>query len=159
VSEPAAPRRYELPLGVLAAAFVGLLVGVLGTFKHQVGVSAATGAGFPTGLLLSLAMIAALLLALRLSFPSRAYSLAAAGGVVVAVFVLSMKGPGGSVVVIQNLPGVIWTVAPAIVAAVVVGAPRIHRGAGRPPGADGILGLDPPVVDPSVLDRSVEDHP
>jgi hypothetical protein len=141
------PRRSELVLGVVAAGLVGLLVGVLGTFKHQVGVSAATGAGFPTGLVLSLAMIAALLLALRLSFPTRAYSLAAAAGVVIAVFVLSMKGPGGSVVVLANLPGVVWTIAPAIVAAVVVGAPRLHRGRGQRSAADGILAAEPAVED------------
>jgi hypothetical protein len=147
VPETTPPRRSEFVLGVLAAGLVGLLVGVLGSFKHQVGVSAATGAGFPTGLVLALAMIAALLLALRLSFPSRAFSLAAAAGVVVAVFVLSMKGPGGSVVVLANLPGVVWTVAPAIVAAVVVGAPRLHRAGGDRPAADGILAADSSVED------------
>jgi hypothetical protein len=133
----------DLAIGLPFALIVGLLIGVLGSFKHQVGISATTGAGWPIGLVLSLAMIAAVLAALRAAFPSRLYAVAAAAGVIIAVFVLSMKGPGGSVVVLGNLPGVIWTAAPAIIAAVVVGAPRIRRpGGGRPPD-DGILGAQP----------------
>jgi hypothetical protein len=136
------PPARELLLGLPAAFVAGALVGVLGTFKHQVGVSAATGAGVPIGLVLSLALVAAVLAALRIAFTTRHWAVAAAVGVVAAVAVLSLPGPGGSRVVVANLEGVVWTVAPAILAAVVVGLPRIGRARSAQP-ADGILVAPP----------------
>lgn len=135
------PSAIELGVGLPVAAVAGLLVGTLGTFKHQEGVSAATGAGFPLGLILSLLMVAAVLAALRAAFGTRLYSAAAAVGIVVAVFVLSQRGPGGSFVVVGNIDGVIWTIGPALIGAVVVGAPA-PRPRRDPQQADGILDVD-----------------
>jgi hypothetical protein len=135
------PSAIELAVGLPVAAAGGVLVGTLGTFKHQVGVSAATGAGLPVGLVLSLLMVAAVLAALRAAFGTRLFAAAAGVGVVVAVFVLSLRGPGGSIVVLGNLEGVVWTVAPALLAAVVVGAPA-PRPRHDPQRADGILDVD-----------------
>lgn len=135
--DEAGTSTRELAVGVPASLVAGVLVGVLGTFKHQVGVSAATGTGWPIGLVLSTAMVALLLAALRLSFRPRWYALAAAVGVVGAAGVLLLPGPGGSQVVLLNYAGVAWAVTPAIVAAVVVGWPRRVRRAQAP---DGILG-------------------
>jgi N-acetyl-1-D-myo-inositol-2-amino-2-deoxy-alpha-D-glucopyranoside deacetylase len=133
------PPVRDLALGLPAALLAGAAGGVLGAFKHQVGLSAATGAGFPVGLILSLAMVVVVLAAFRVAFDSRVYAIAAAAGVILAVTVLSGTGPGGSTVVIANYAGVTWTVAPAILAAVILGAPRLRRrrGASAP---DGILG-------------------
>lgn len=135
--------RRDLAIGLPASLLAGLVVGTIGTFKHQVGISAATGAGLPIGLVLSLAMVVAFLVALRLSFPTRWYAAAAAAGVVGAVALLALPGPsGGSTVILLNLAGIVWTVAPAILAALVVGWPRLAR---RRPGADeadGILERD-----------------
>jgi N-acetyl-1-D-myo-inositol-2-amino-2-deoxy-alpha-D-glucopyranoside deacetylase len=114
-------------LGLPAALVAGTALGVLGSFKHQVGLSAATGAGFPLGLILSLAMVAVVLAAFRVAFETRLYGVAAAAGIVLAVTVLSNRGPGGSAVVVANYAGVIWTIAPAVIAAVVLGAPRLRR--------------------------------
>jgi N-acetyl-1-D-myo-inositol-2-amino-2-deoxy-alpha-D-glucopyranoside deacetylase len=141
---PTPPAR-DLLLGLPAAFLAGALVGVLGTFKHQVGVSAATGAGLPIGLVLSLALVAAVLAALRVAFATRHWAVAAAVGVVSAVAVLSLPGPGGSAVVVANTVGVIWTVAPSILAAVIVGLPRLPRRQHSRPAqaADGIL-MAPP---------------
>ncbi|MDQ1512676.1 MAG: hypothetical protein QOC59_518 [Microbacteriaceae bacterium] len=135
------PSAIELGVGLPVAAVGGVLVGTLGTFKHQVGVSAATGAGLPVGLVLSLLMVAAVLAALRAAFGTRLFAAAAGVGVIVAVFVLSLRGPGGSVVVLGNVAGVVWTVAPALVAAVVVAAPA-PRPRREPRRADGILDVD-----------------
>jgi N-acetyl-1-D-myo-inositol-2-amino-2-deoxy-alpha-D-glucopyranoside deacetylase len=129
-------------LGLPTAFAAGVVIGVLGTFKHQVGVSAATGAGVPIGLVLSLALIAAVLGALRVAFATRHWAVAAAAGVVAAVSVLSLPGPGGSRVVVANVEGVIWTIAPVILAAVIVGFPRIGR-ARSAQAADGILVAPP----------------
>ena len=134
--ERTTPR--ELAVGIPASLVAGVLVGLLGTFKHQVGVSAATGSGPPVGLVLSVLMVGLLLAALRLAFPTRWFALAAAVGVVGAGVVLLFPGPGGSEVVLLNYAGLAWTVAPAIVAAAVVGWPR--RALRRDPQtADGIL--------------------
>ena len=42
---PARPSAPELLVGLPLAALVGAIAGTLGAFKHQSGVSAATGAG------------------------------------------------------------------------------------------------------------------
>jgi hypothetical protein len=137
---PAVSRR-DLVLGIPVSLLGGVVVGTIGTFKHQVGVSAATGAGWPVGLVLSLAMVAVFLVALRLGFPSRWFAAAAAAGIVAAVALLSLPGAsGGSTVILLNTVGVVWTVAPAVVGAVVVALPRLGP---RPRAdADGILDAD-----------------
>jgi hypothetical protein len=119
------------------------VVGTIGTFKHQFGISAATGAGLPIGLVLSLAMVVVFLVALRLSFPTRWYAAAAAAGIVAAVALLTLPGAsGGSTVVLLNLAGIVWTVGPAVLAAAVVGWPRIARRPRTAPASDGILDVD-----------------
>lgn len=133
----------ELAVGLPACLVGGLLVGALGAFKHQVGISAATGTGLPVGLVLSVAMVALLLVALRLSFPSRWFVLAAAVGVVVGGGLFALPGPGGSTVVLLNVPGVLWLVAPALIGVLAVGWPRRRRSAA----GDGILTAPAPSED------------
>jgi hypothetical protein len=135
--------RRDLAIGLPACVIAGVVVGTIGTFKHQVGISAATGTGLPIGLVLSLAMVVAVLVALRLAFPTRWYAAAAAVGVIAAVALLSLPGTsGGSTVILLNVAGIVWTVAPAVLAAAVVGWPRIARRERSAPEADGILGAD-----------------
>jgi N-acetyl-1-D-myo-inositol-2-amino-2-deoxy-alpha-D-glucopyranoside deacetylase len=126
VSSPTSPR--ELAVGLPASLIAGVVVGAIGTFKHQVGISAATGTGVPIGLVLSLLMVAAFLLALRIAFPTRWYAVAASIGVVAAGVLLLLPGAsGGSTVVLLNVAGLVWTFAPALVAAVVIAWPRLGR--------------------------------
>lgn len=138
---PNRPSPRDLAVGVPASLVAGLLVGTLGTFKHQVGVSAATGAGFPVGLVLCITMVAAFVGALRLAFPTRWYAAGAGLGVVVAEAVLSTGGPGGgSTVILGNAVGAVWIVAPAVLGVVIVAWPRRRT---RVPGdGDGILDAD-----------------
>jgi N-acetyl-1-D-myo-inositol-2-amino-2-deoxy-alpha-D-glucopyranoside deacetylase len=136
------PPARDLAVGLPAALIVGAAVGLLGAFKHQVGISAATGAGFPLGLILSLAMVAVVLAAFRVAFDTRLYAVAAAAGIIVMVVILSGTGPGGSTVTIANYAGFLWSVAPAVLAAVVIGTPRIRRLRGGP-ARDGILAAPP----------------
>lgn len=117
----------ELAVGLPAAAVAGLLVGVIGTFKHQVGVSAATGTGPPIGLALCLGMVALFLAALRVAFPTRWFAAAAALGVIAAVGVLWLPGPGGSRVILANGAGVAWLALAPAVAVLVIGWPRRRR--------------------------------
>ena len=141
------PSAPELLGGMPVAALAGALVGTLGGFKHQSGVSATTGAGFPWGLLLSLAMVAAVLAAIRVSFVSRLYAIAAGIGVVAAVGLFALRGPGGSLVVIGNAEGIVWLIASVLIALLVAVLPSRHR-AGSPP-ADGILVTDSREEDPA----------
>lgn len=126
---------------VVGAALAGLLVGVIGTFKHRVGVSVATGAGLPVGLVLCLAMVLVFLIALRLASPARWIAAAGAVGVVAAVAVLALPGPGGSRVVLQDVAGITWLVGPVVLAAVVVAWPRRAGRRPRRPASDGAGGI------------------
>ena len=141
------PSAPELLGGLPLAALVGALVGTLGAFKHQSGVSAATGAGLPWGLVLSLAMIAAVLAAFRVSFVSRLYSIAAGVGVVAAVGLFALRGPGGSLIVIGNAEGMVWLIGSVLIALAVAVLPGRRR-AGSPR-ADGILDADAREEDPA----------
>ena len=119
-------------IGTLAIAFVvGLVYGTLGTVAHrhawQVG-----DVSVPWGLVLALAGVAALLVGIRLVAGGRAAAAAAAVGVVGAVALLSLPGPGGSVLVAGDAIGTIWAVGPALIAVLVVGWPSLpSRSAAR----------------------------
>jgi hypothetical protein len=135
------PSPFEVLGGVAVALVAGLLVGTLGAFKHRAGVSALTGTGVPYGLVLCLAMVGAVLLALRLAFGTRRYAAAAGIGAVAALVVFGRPGPGGSQVVLPDLVGLVWWIGTVLIALLVVAMP------GRRPrqdseDADGIL--DPP---------------
>jgi hypothetical protein len=119
-------------IGTLAIAFVvGLVYGVLGTVGHrhawQIG-----EVSIPWGLVLALVGVAALLVGIRLVAGGRAASAAAAAGVIAAVAVLSLPGPGGSVLVASGPIGTIWAVGPALIAVLVVAWPSLpSRSAAR----------------------------
>ena len=115
--------------GVALAAAAGLLIGALGSFKYRYGLTRATP--LPIGLVLVLLMIGLVLVALRAATGRRLYGVAAAVGVVATVALFSLKGPGGSVVVVGDAWGTAWTVAPALIAAVALGAPSPWRRAAR----------------------------
>jgi hypothetical protein len=126
---PTVTSPRDLAVGLPASLIAGVVVGTIGTFKHQVGISAATGTGLPIGLVLSLLMVAVFLLALRVAFPSRWYVVAASVGVVAAgaLLLLLPGSSGGSTVVLLNVAGTVWTFAPALLAAVIVAWPRLGR--------------------------------
>ncbi|MBB5641894.1 PIG-L deacetylase family protein [Cryobacterium roopkundense] len=107
-------------LGVLA----GVTFGVLGTLAHQ---SAAVigPVTIPVGLILALVAVSALLVGLRLVLGNRTVALLAATGLLITIFLLSLRGAGGSVLVPAGLTGTLWTVVPALVAALVLAWPKI----------------------------------
>ena len=144
----ARPVSVETVAGALVAAIAGLLVGTLGTFKHQAGVDAVTGSGVPYGLVLALGMVAAVLLALRVAFGTRIYAAAAGAGVVAAVVIFGRPGPGGSEVVPPGPVGLAWWIAPAVIALLVVLVPG-RRPRTHSPDADGILGVPAEEEDPA----------
>ncbi|BDI23502.1 hypothetical protein [Herbiconiux sp. L3-i23] len=116
-----------------AALLLGLVVGVIGTFGHQL---TFTEFGFPLpiGLVAGLAAVICLLGGIRLAFESRWYSGLAALGVVVAIGVFALPSANGSVVLPDNPAGIVWTIGPTLVAAVVLAWPDFSaRPAPRPP--------------------------
>lgn len=123
------PRRDGRSLGsrvgVLVIAFVvGAVYGTLGTVGHrqawQIGEVA-----IPWGLVLALVGVAALLVGVRLVAGGRAASAAAAAGVIASVALLSLPGPGGSVLVASGPIGTIWAVGPALIAVLIVAWPSL----------------------------------
>lgn len=104
-------------IGVAVVAFaVGAMVGIVTTFTHR--------QLPPWGLLAGLLIIAALLAGARLAFAGRLATAAAALGVVGACILLSLQSSGGSVLVANDALGIVWAVAPTLIAVVVLVWPR-----------------------------------
>ncbi|MGH3703860.1 MAG: hypothetical protein ACRDT9_04450 [Agromyces sp.] len=112
-------------LGTLVVAFlVGLVYGALGTVGHRASLSIGE-VSIPWGLAAALMGVAALLVGIRLVAGGRWAAAAAGAGVIVAVAVLTLPGPGGSVLIVGDLTGTVWSVAPALIAVLVVAWPKL----------------------------------
>ena len=104
---------------------------VLGIFGLLAG--AAIGALFTLAhrdillLVVGLVAIACLLAGLRLLSLGRGPAIAAAVGVIGAIAVLGLRGPGGSIVIQYDLLGWVLQLGAVAVAAIVVAWPRIAR--------------------------------
>jgi len=125
VAHPAeAPTVATRLVSAVVALAAGALFAVLGTVAHQTTVELG-GVTVPVGLVLSLIAASTLLVGLRLVVHDRLVVLAAAIGMLATVFLLSLRSTGGSVLVPAGVLGTVWTMAPALVAAVVIAWPRI----------------------------------
>jgi LmbE family N-acetylglucosaminyl deacetylase len=126
------PARLSLgnrSLAGLGGLLLGILFGVLGTIAHQATL-ALFGVALPIGLTIAFVGIGALLVGLRLVVGDRFVVGLAAVGLLVTIFLLSLRGVGGSVLVPAGLPGTLWTVVPALLAALVLAWPKLptrHR--------------------------------
>ncbi|WP_108250289.1 DUF6113 family protein [Planctomonas deserti] len=120
---PREPIQQRL-LGYAFAALAGVVVGLLGTAAHRFS-PVLLGIPVPLGLGLGLAAVAALLLGLRAVLPSRTHAVAAAVGLLAAIVVLSLPGPGGSVLFPDSPLSIVWTFAPAVIAVLVLAWPRL----------------------------------
>lgn len=113
---------WKVGAGVLALA-IGVVVGLIATVNHQLA-AAVAGAQLPVGVVIALALCAALLAGGRLYFGTRIVAGCAALGLLAVVTLLSAAGPGGSVLVPANASGWSWTIGSAVIAAVVLAWPR-----------------------------------
>jgi N-acetyl-1-D-myo-inositol-2-amino-2-deoxy-alpha-D-glucopyranoside deacetylase len=109
---------------VILALVVGLCVGALLTVAHQA-TAIVAGASLPVGVAGGLAIIAALLVGLRLVFGTRTVPGAAALGILISIGVLSLQSSGGSVLVPEGTAGYVWTIAPTLIAVVALGWPPL----------------------------------
>jgi len=112
-------------VGTLVVAFViGAVYGAVATVGHrqtlQVG-----DVSLPWGLVAALVGVAALLVGIRLVAGGRGAAAAAAAGIVGMVALLTLPGPGGSVVVVGDLVGTIWSIGPALISVLVVAWPKL----------------------------------
>ena len=131
MSTQAVPTLGGRVMTYAIAFVVGLVYGTLGTVGHrhawQVG-----EVSVPWGLVLALVGVAALLVGIRLVAGGRAAAAAAAVGVIGAVALLALPGPGGSVLIAGDAIGTIWAVGPALIAVLVVAWPSLpSRSAAR----------------------------
>lgn len=117
-------RLAQRSLAGLGGLLLGILFGTLGTIAHQATLPV-FGVALPTGLTIAFIAIGALLLGLRLVVGDRLVVGLAAGGLLVTIFVLSLRGSGGSVLVPAGLPGTLWTVVPALISAFVLAWPKL----------------------------------
>lgn len=121
-----APRRgWSTRVGTFAYAFlVGIVYGAVATIGHRSTLRIGEVA-IPWGIAAALIGVLALLLGLRLVAGGRLAATGAAVGVVGTVALLTLPGPGGSVLVAGDVTGTIWAVAPALIAVLVVAWPRL----------------------------------
>ena len=127
-SEQAASGKIA---GALLALLTGIAVGALATVNHQVSVTM-FGVPVPIGVMIALGLVVALLVGLRLVFGTRALSGLAAIGILASIGLLSLMSAGGSVLVPGNAVGWTWTFGAPVIAAAVLGWPRLSRhGVGR----------------------------
>lgn len=115
-------------IGVVLAIMIGLFTGTVTTFVHR-----QWAHPIPWGLIIGLAVIACVIAGFRLVFDSRVIAAAAAVGVLGALSILALQGPGGSALVIDDDLGWTWVIGPTVIAAIVLAWPRIRRPESRAP--------------------------
>lgn len=111
-------------VGAVLSLLVGAIYGAVGTVAHTNTLRIA-GAEIPFGLVLALIGALALLVGFRLVFDDRLPVLCTAAGMVGIIALFSIASRGGSVLIPQGVPGLVWTVVPVLIATVVVAWPKL----------------------------------
>jgi N-acetyl-1-D-myo-inositol-2-amino-2-deoxy-alpha-D-glucopyranoside deacetylase len=133
----AASRVGSAALALLLGAFAGATL----TLAHQATVTIA-GVPVPWGVGAALAITAALVVGLRLLFPSRIPAVCAAVGLLGLSAILAVQSLGGSVIVPANAVGYAWTFGPVAICLIALAWPRFARPAAR--AADGTIEVSVP---------------
>lgn len=106
-----------------------MFAGVIFTVSHQATIEIA-GVTVPWGIIAAILLTSALLAGLRLVFSTRIVPGFAAGGLLLAAGILALPSQGGSILVPDSVAGYVWSVLPALIAAIVLGLPSLPP---RPP--------------------------
>lgn len=98
------------------------------TFGHQAAITIGS-VTVPWGIAVSLLGVTSFLVGVRLVSSDRRAVVWSAAGVVLAVLVLSLPGPGGSVIIPNGVLGMTWAFAPTAIALMVAlwPAPRTEQ--------------------------------
>ncbi len=118
------PRRTAWFGTAAVALVIGMLYGAVTTIGHRSQLHLGDAA-LPWGIVAALCGVLALLLGMRLVAGGRVAASAAAVGIVGMVAVLTLPGLGGSVLIAGDLIGTIWSVAPALIAVLVIAWPKL----------------------------------
>jgi membrane-bound ClpP family serine protease len=113
-------------LNTLLLVLLGVVVGAVGTSAHQVS-GTLGGVAVPWGLALAIGASGCLIVGVRLVTAGRLSTIAVAVGVVGAIALFSLKGPGGSVLIPDNVVGQVWVFAPVVIAAAAIAWPELRR--------------------------------
>ena len=111
--------------GVLFSVLLGGIGGLLMTAIHQSSVLVGD-VQVPWGLVLAVLSSIALIVGLRITFDSRVLSAAAAAAFLGAMAFIASPTAGGSVVIPNNVWGLIWTIAPVAVTTLTLAWPRLR---------------------------------
>jgi hypothetical protein len=114
-------------LTLILAFVTGAGMGFVLTFTHRQYVVELGGVHVPLGLIGGLAIVAALLVGIRLAFGDRFAALFAAAGVVLASVALILPARGGSALVLEDPISYAWAIGPTVIAALVIGWPVRRR--------------------------------
>jgi N-acetyl-1-D-myo-inositol-2-amino-2-deoxy-alpha-D-glucopyranoside deacetylase len=128
------PFAEQHPAARFVAAVLGGVIGVaLGALLTVYNQFTLPVAGQPIwlGAIAGIVVAAAVLIGFRLAFATRVVPAFAALGMIAIVAVLSFPSAGGSQLVNQNGPGILWECSPAVLAIVVLAWPQAR---GRGPG-------------------------
>lgn len=100
-TSPSPILQLKPALTYIWAIPTGVLVGIAGTLLHR----SVDGSGFPIGLVVALAMVASLALALRLLRNSRGALYLMSFSLIITVFLMAQRQPGGELFITTNLEG------------------------------------------------------
>ncbi len=120
------PSRSSLVLASILASLGGALIAAVASVNHQL-TTTVFGEPVWTGAALALAIVAVYLIGLRLTNATRWVAWWAAVGIIVVTAILAMESPGGSIIIPNNGPGLLWAYGPAVIAAITVLWPRRWR--------------------------------
>jgi hypothetical protein len=125
MTDAVAPGGWATRAATFAfAVVVGIVYGSVATVGHRNEFSIGDVV-IPWGLVLALVGVFALLVGLRLVAGGRLAAAGAAVGIVGTVALLTLHGPGGSVLVVGDVVGTVWSIAPALIAVLVVAWPNL----------------------------------
>lgn len=123
---PRAATGLGRALNWLFALLGGVLVALVGTVAHM-SVASVGDAVVPIGLAMALIATAAYMIGVRLLLVDRGAVFAAGVGLVGTIALFTGRGPGGAVLINDSLASLVWTLAPVLVATLVVAWPRFSR--------------------------------
>jgi hypothetical protein len=127
-------------IGTILAAVIGAFVGAVTTVLHRQWIVG----GIPLGLIVAILLAGCLLAGFRFAFDSRLVAGGAALGALGATALLAVRGPGGSVLVVDDALGWTWSIAPTVIALVVLAWPRLARRRSPRPAPVAVSGGDLP---------------
>jgi N-acetyl-1-D-myo-inositol-2-amino-2-deoxy-alpha-D-glucopyranoside deacetylase len=113
-------------IAAVLGGVIGIALGALLTVYNQFTLNVA-GQPIWLGAIAGIVVGAAVLIGFRLAFATRVVPAFAALGMIAIVAVLSFPSAGGSQLVNQNGPGILWEISPAVLAIVVLAWPQARR--------------------------------